>query len=75
MASATAPRIRGTLPLKAAVRISAAKTPQSGDSREELLKDVMCEIGIGLEGMCTSERTHAIAKIHSIAENVRKRQA
>jgi hypothetical protein len=75
MASATAPRIRATDPRKAAIRNPAAKIPHSGDSREKLLKDVMREIGIGLEGMNPSERTRAIAEIHSIAENVRKRQA
>jgi hypothetical protein len=75
MASATAPRIQGTAPRKAGVRKPAAQITQSGDSRENLLKDVMHEIGIGLEGMNPSERNSAIAEIHSIAENVRKRQA
>jgi hypothetical protein len=75
MASATAPRIRGTHPLKAAVRTQAAGISQSGDSREKLLQDVMHEIGIGLDGMNSSERAGAMAEIHSIAENVRKRQA
>ena len=70
MASATRPRIRRTHSLNAPARIS-----QSGDSREKLLKDVMREIGIGLEGMSPTERTRAITDIHSIAENVQKRQA
>jgi hypothetical protein len=35
----------------------------------------MREIGIGLEGMSPTERTRAITDIHSIAENVQKRQA
>jgi hypothetical protein len=74
MASATRPRIRGTHSLKTAVKIPAAKISQSGDSREKLLKDVMREIGVGLEGMSPIERTRAIAGIHSIAENVQKRQ-
>jgi hypothetical protein len=70
MASATRPRIRSTNSLKAPARISP-----SGDSREKLLKDVMREIGVGLEGMSPTERAHALADIHSIAENVQKHQA
>jgi hypothetical protein len=48
---------------------------QAGDSHGKLLNDVMQEISAGLEGMSASDRTHAIAQIHSIAENVRNRQA
>jgi hypothetical protein len=70
MASATRPDIRRTHSVKA-----ATKSAPSGDSREKLLKDVMREIGVGLEGMSSPDRLRAIAEIHSIAENVRTRQA
>lgn len=52
-----------------------AAASQMGDSHEKLLNDVMREISVGLERMPTTKRTRAIAKIHSIAENVRNHQA
>ena len=52
-----------------------AGTSQAGDSHEKLLNDVMREVSAGLEKMPATKRTRATAKIHSIAENVRKRQA
>ena len=69
MASVTRPRIQGSRSLKA-----TAKVAQSGDSREKLLKDVMREMNIGLDEMSPTERASAIANIHAIAENIRKRQ-
>ena len=47
----------------------------AGDSHEKLLDDIMHEVSAGLEGMPTIQRTRAIVKIHSIAEDVRNRQA
>jgi hypothetical protein len=69
MASATRPRIQAAGSLKTAIKVA-----QSGDSREKLLKDVMREINAGLENMSPLDRKRAVTGIHSIAENVRKRQ-
>jgi hypothetical protein len=52
-----------------------ATASRTGDSHEKLLNDVMREVSVGLEKMPATKRTRAIAKIHSIAENVRNRQA
>ena len=70
MASATRPILRKTGSMKTAVKVA-----HSGDSRETLLKDVMREINAGLDGMLPGDRKRAITGIHTIAENVRKRQA
>jgi hypothetical protein len=48
--------------------------PQPGDSYQNLLADVMSEVNSGLAEMPAAERSGAIAQIHAIAENVRKRQ-
>jgi hypothetical protein len=48
---------------------------RDGDSHDKLLNDVMREVSAGLEKMPATKRSRAIAKIHSIAENVRSRQA
>ena len=48
--------------------------PTSGDSYQSLLADVMREINDGLSEMPETERATAVAQIHAIAENVRKRQ-
>jgi len=56
------------------IQNSKAPIPQSGDSYQNLLADVMREMNGGLSEMPEAERTSAIAQIHAIAENVRKRQ-
>ena len=53
---------------------TGAATSRTGDSHEKLLNDVMREVSVELENMPATKRTRAIAKIHSIAENVRNRQ-
>ena len=47
----------------------------TSDSYQELLADVMKEIDDGLSMMPEDERIKAVADIHTIAEDVRLRQA
>lgn len=49
--------------------------PGAADSYESLLADVMSEMTEGLSKMSRQEREEANEEIHTIAENVRKRQA
>ena len=70
MASATRPTVE-----KAGSPRVSLKVVRSEDSRETLLNDVMREMNAGLDGMKSTDRKRAIADIHAIAENVRKRQA
>jgi hypothetical protein len=70
MASATRPTVE-----KAGSPRTSLKIVGSDDSREALLKDVVRGINEGIDGMQPVDRKRAIADIHAIAENVRKRQA
>ena len=54
---------------------TAAAKPGIADSYDSLLADVMSEMNAGLSKMSGPEREEAVAEIHAIAENVRKRQA
>jgi hypothetical protein len=73
MASAARPTIRANRSPKA--KRLAATASQSKDSYEKLLNDVMSEVNAGLDKMSSDQRVRAIAEIHTIAENVRTRQA
>jgi hypothetical protein len=75
MATVARPRIREVSSRTATESASAANASQSGDSREQLISDVLREINAGIDEMPAGERTRAIADIHAIAENVRKRRA
>jgi hypothetical protein len=55
-------------------QINKTAKPQSGDSREKLLADVMEEINSGLSKMTPKNRSKAVAEIHAIADGVRQRQ-
>jgi hypothetical protein len=54
---------------------TAAAKPGIADSYDSLLADVMCEMTPELSKMPRQERDEAVGEIHTIAENVRKRQA
>ncbi len=53
----------------------ATEKPGAADSYDSLLSDVMSEMTVGLAKMSPQDREEAIAEIHTIAKNVRKRQA